>query len=141
MVPTYLRAIDTLYIDPTKPLNDIYQVATSDEARAEIVGIGKFRSQNYRQTGHTVLVHVTVGKVDLTSNPKANPVRYPSVGLTACVDVSGVGAIDAKGKSKVPPDRKKYLISTLTVVNIKYPNSASWRVSAAPNRQADSCTD
>ena len=139
-VPTYLAELDKLYLDPTKPLNDIYQVATGDDARTEIVGIGKFRSQNYRQTGSSVLVHVTAGKVDLANNPKANPPKYPSVSITACVDVGGVGAVDAKGKSIVPPNRKKYLISTLTIVNIKYPSNASWRVSAAPNRQADSCS-
>lgn len=139
-VPTYLAELDKLYLDPTKPLNDIYQVATGDEARTEIVGIGKFRSQNYRQTGRSVLAHVTAGKVDLANDPKANPPKFPSVSIIACVDVSGVGALDAKGKSIVPANRKKYLISTLTIVNIKYPSSAAWRVSAAPNKQADSCS-
>jgi hypothetical protein len=139
LIPGYYQELDTLYLDPMKPLNDIYSVATADEARTEIVAIGRFRSHNYRQTGKSVLAHVSVDKVDLTNSPKSNPAKYPTVTLTACVDVSGVRAVDSKAQSIVPANRKKYLISTLTVVNLKYPDSSSWRVSEAPNRQGDTC--
>jgi hypothetical protein len=140
LAPKYLAEIDKLYLDPTQRINDIYRIATGHEATTEIAAIGKFRSLKYRQTGKSVLARLTVGSVDLSNEPSATPPKRPSVVLTACVDISSVGAVNAKGKSVVPPSRKKYLIERLTVVNIKYPDSSSWRVAAAPNRQANSCS-
>ena len=35
LVPTYLRTIDDLYLDPSRPLDDIYEVAVDSEATAQ----------------------------------------------------------------------------------------------------------
>jgi len=142
LIPTYLETIDALYVDPSQSLDDLYQVAVAPEATAEATAIGTFRAQGYRQDGRSQLVTTSTGKVDLTNEPSATPSPVlPSVVVTACVDVSRVEATDATGNSVVSPDRPRYLVEQLTVVNINYPDAASWRVSQAPNTQAQSCDE
>ena len=140
LVPDYLGTVDDLYLDPSLPLDGIYQVAVAPEATAQATAIGKFRSQGYRQTGRSQLVTASAVSVDLSNSPAASPSPvFPTVVVTACVDVSQVGAVDATGQSIVPPDRPRYLVQQLTVVNPEYSDTSSWRVSEAPNRQAQSC--
>ena len=135
-VPTYVRTIDDLYLDQARPLDDLYEVAVAPEATA----IGTFRSQGYRQVGRSQLVTATAESVDLATDPAASPSPTPpTVVVTACVDVSQVQATDASGNSVIPADRPRYLVARLTVVNPNYPDASSWRVSEAPNRQAQSC--
>ena len=140
LVPTYLRTIDDLYLDPARPLDDLYEVAVAPEATSEATAIGTFRSQGYRQVGRTQLVTATADSVDLSTDPAASPSpTLPTVVVTACVDVSQVQATDASGNSVIPADRPSYLVARLTVVNPDYPDASGWRVSEAPNRQAQSC--
>lgn len=142
LVPEYLTTIDDLYLDPSLPLDGIYQVAVAPEATAQATAIGKFRSQGYRQTGRSQLVTASAVSVDLSNSPAASPsLVLPTVVVTACVDVGEVDAVDASGTSVVPPGRLRYLIQQLTVVNPNYPDTSSWRVSEAPNRQAQSCDE
>src|SRR4051794_35082105 len=127
-VPTYLGTIDDLYLDPSRALDDIYQIAVAPDAVAEATAIGKFRAQGYRQTGRLQLVSASAGSVDLTNVPAASPSPVlPSVVVTACVDVNQVSAVDATGQSIVPSDRPRYLVEQLTVVNPHYPDPSSWR--------------
>jgi len=140
LLPTYLETIDDLYLDPSRSLDDLYGVSVAPEAPAEATAIGTFRAQGYRQAGRSQLVSATAGDVDLSNEPAATPSPvFPSVVVTACVDVSQVQATDSTGNSVVSPDRPRYLVEQLTVVNINYPDASSWRVSQAPNRQAQSC--
>jgi hypothetical protein len=141
-VTTYLSTIDDLYIDSSRPLDDLYAVAVAPEATAEASAIGTFRAQGYRQTGRSQLLSASVDSVDLTNDPAASPSpKLPSVLVTACVDVSQVQATDQSGASVVPGDRPRYLVQHLTVVNAAYPDASSWRVAAAPNTQAQSCDE
>ncbi|WP_242472011.1 MULTISPECIES: hypothetical protein [unclassified Blastococcus] len=140
LVPDYLGTIDDLYLDPSLPLDGIHQVAVAPEATAQATAIGKFRSQGYRQTGRSQLVSASAVSVDLSNNPAASPSPvFPTVVVTACVDVGEVDAVDDSGASIVPSGRPRYLVQQLTVVNPDYPDTSSWRVSEAPNRQAESC--
>jgi hypothetical protein len=140
LVPTYVRTIDDLYLDPSRPLDDIYEVAVAPEATAQATAIGTFRSQGFQQVGRSQLVTTTAESVDLTTDPAASPSpTLPTVVVTACVDVSEVQATDASGNSVIPADRPRYLIARLTVVNPNYPDPSAWRVSEAPNRQGQSC--
>lgn len=139
-VPTYLGMIDDLYLDPSRPLDDLYEVAVAPEATAQATAIGTFRSQGFQQIGRSQLVTATADSVDLTTDPAASPSpTLPTVVVTACVDVSQVQATDASGTSVIPADRPRYLVARFTVVNPDYPGASSWRVSEAPNRQAQSC--
>lgn len=142
LVPTYVRMIDDLYLDPSRPLDDIYQVAVAPEATVDATAIGNFRGQGYRQIGRSQLVTATAKIVDLPKTSSASPSSaLPTVTVTACVDVSQVDALNASGQSVVPPGRPRYLLEQLTVTNLHYPDAASWRVSEAPNMQAQSCAE
>jgi hypothetical protein len=142
LVPIYIRTLDALYLDPSRSLDDIYQVATAPEATAEATAIGTFRIQRYRQVGRMQLVAASADDVDLESDPVATPSpTLPTVLITACVDVSQVQAVDASGDPVVPASRPRYLVSRLTVVNPRYPEASSWRISEADNRQAQSCEE
>ena len=140
LVPTYLRMIDDLYLDPSRPLDDIYEVAVDSEATAQATAIGMFRSQGYRQIGRAQLVTATVDSVDLEGDPAASPSpTLPTVLVTTCVDVSQVQAVDEAGNPVVPTGGPTHLIARLVVVNLQYPDASSWRVSEASNTQAQSC--
>jgi hypothetical protein len=140
LVPTYLRTIDDLYLDPSRPLDNIYEVAVDSEATAQATAIGMFRSQGYRQIGRAQLVTATADGVDLEGDPAASPSpTLPTVLVTTCVDVSQVKAVDEAGNPIVPAGGPTYLVAQLSVVNLKYPDASSWRVSEASNTQAQSC--
>jgi hypothetical protein len=142
LVPDYLRKIDDLYLDPSLPLDGIYEVTVAPEATAQATAIGRFRSQGYRQTGRSQLVTASAASTDLSNSPAASPSPdFPTVVVTACVDVGQVDAVDASGTSIVPSGRPRYLIQQFTVVNPDYPDTSAWRVSEAPNRQAQSCDE
>lgn len=140
LVPTYVATIDDLFLDPASALDNVYTVAVDPEASAEATAVQAFRQQGYRQLGRSQVVTTVVGAIDLTGDPNASPDPVlPSVQVTACVDVGAVQAVDAAGASVVAAGRPRYLVQDLTIVNIDYPDAASWRVREAPNRQADSC--
>ncbi len=140
MVPVYLKTIDELYNDPKVPLNNLYKVSAQPDALVELKAIGVDRAHGYRQSGTVKLVRATVTGVDLTNMPKAKPHPiFPTVKITACIDVSGVGDTDVAGKSRVPANRPRYQIEQLTVLNLSYPRATGWRVSNSPNKQANSC--
>jgi hypothetical protein len=142
LIPTYLRTIDDLHLDPSRPLDDIYEVAVDSEATTEATAIGTFRTQQYRQVGRMQLVTASADEFDLDSDPVATPSpALPTVVITACVDVSQVQAVDASGDPVVPASRPRYLVSRLTVINPRYPDASTWRVSEADNRQAQSCDE
>jgi hypothetical protein len=132
--------LDKLYSDPTVSINDIYKVAVQPESTDDALGIAKYRSSNYRQTGSQKLAKVSGTVVHLSGlGGSSGNAKYPTVQLTACVDVSGIRVTDAHGKPVGNPSNPKYLIESLTIVNIKYPSTTGWRVSNAPNKQANSC--
>lgn len=139
-VPIYLAELDKLYSDPTVSINDIYRVAVQPESTREATAIARLRSANERQTGTSQLVKTSGASVHMAGlGGTSGTAKYPTVQLTACVDVSGVSVKDAKGKVLGSASRPKYLVESLTIVNIKYPDASGWRVSAAPNKQANTC--
>jgi hypothetical protein len=87
-------------------------------------------------------VTATADSVDLEGDPAASPSpTLPTVLVTTCVDVSQVQAVDEAGNPVVPSGRPEYLVARLSVVNLKYPDASSWRVSEAVNTQAQSCDE
>lgn len=138
LVPTYVSTLDALFSDPSRPIDDIFAVAVAPEATAESTSIQSFRSSGYIQTGTSSVVSTRTVTVDLDSS---GPDDLPSVEISACIDVSQVDVVDAAGVSVAPADRAPFLVADLTVLNIDYPDPASWRVSSAPNTQAQACPD
>lgn len=140
-VSAYVRMLDDLRTDPTRPLDDIYQVAVAPDATAEASAVGRLRSQGYRQTGRSQVVTASlVGAASTGPVSTASSPAVPSVVVNACIDAGQVDAVDNDGKSVLPPGRPRYLIEQLTLISPHYPNPTSWRVSKAANRQAGSCS-
>src|SRR3954447_13749487 len=73
LIPTYLQVIDDLYLESSRSLDDVYEVAVAPEATSEANAIGTFRTQEYRQVGRAQLVTSSVSSVDLTTDPTASP--------------------------------------------------------------------
>ena len=92
-----LKLYDTVAVDP----------------ETGVLLLGAEQQVNIRTTGTTKVLSLTAQAVKL--NP---PGEYPSVRLLACLDVSQVTAVDAAGKSLVPPDRPDLLRSEAVVQNI-----------------------
>jgi hypothetical protein len=140
VVPTYLKTLDDLAVDPTLPLRRLHDVAVSPEFTVQVAAIARFRAKGYRQVGQVHLVNTSVRRVNLANRPTASPSpQWPTVWVTACVDVSGVQAQNKAGESVIAVNRPKYLIEQLTITNRQYPDQTGWRVSHAPNTQAASC--
>jgi len=135
LVTAYWRTVDQLYSDPTLPIDTVYEVAVDPEAASEAAAIQTFRASGYTQTGQSRVVSVTPGAVDIA----AAAGDLLSVQITACIDVTQVGATSSDGAALTPAQRSPFLVSELTIVNTAYPDSSSWRVSSAPNTQAQAC--
>ncbi|SDG21546.1 hypothetical protein SAMN05660324_1997 [Klenkia brasiliensis] len=137
LVQVYWQTVDQLYTDPSLSIDGLYDVAVDPEATSEAATLQAFRTSGYTQTGQSRVVSTTTGAVDLDSTGEAGDL--PTVRVTACIDVTQVGATDTNGASVVAPDQAPYLVADMTIVNIAYPDPAAWRVSSAPNTQAQAC--
>jgi phosphoribosylformylglycinamidine (FGAM) synthase-like enzyme len=137
----YFSTIDTLYSNPMASYNTIYTISTGNQAGIDRASIGQDRVKGLHQVGRQRVVSITVGPVNLTNQPshKPNPV-FPTVQVNTCNDVSKVRSVDAKGVSHVAAGRKDFFLNTLTVTNIAYPASGSWRVSEITNKEASACS-
>lgn len=99
-VVRYWAVVDDLAANPTKSLNLLDRVAR-DQARAQRqIALGTYAAKGWVQSGTAA-----VSDVDLTAT------EGKTFTVTACVDVSGIDFVDAKGKSKVNenrPDRQRF---------------------------------
>lgn len=136
LVPTYVETVNGLLADPTRPIDDIYTVAVDPEATTEAGAIQAFRSSGIVQVGIPQIVGTTTVSVDLEPTSQGS---LPSVQVTACLDASQVTAVDASGAPVSGAAQAPFLVVDLTIVNINYPDPQSWRVSSAPNTQAQAC--
>lgn len=138
-VTRYERVLDELGIHPTLSLDRLYTVATEPEVLDEVAFFNHFRSAHDRQAGHVKLTATRVDQVDLTNRPHAHTPVYPTVTVTTCVNVSGVRAFNARGRSIVTSSRKPYFLTHLTLVNLKYPASAGWVVKKVTDTEERTC--
>jgi hypothetical protein len=138
-VNRYEQVLDELGIHPTLSLDRLYTVATEPEVLDEIAYYNHFRSAHDRQAGHVKLTATRVDRVDLTNRPHTHPPVYPTVKITTCVNVSGVRAFDAQGRSIVARSRKPYFLTHLTLVNLKYPATTGWVVKKVADTEERTC--
>jgi len=126
-VEAYLALFDDLDADPDTDLAELGQVA---HGRALDWATHQINAR--RQAGHTGLgVQVasgfTVTAVELEPDDSAEA-DYPSVELTACVDISNTDIVDEDGNSVVPADRLDRVLVDYIVWNIGWPDDQHWRV-------------
>lgn len=155
MLTLYLSARDTAWQDPETYSGAPGLEATSETSALTDVrsGLSDLLDAGEKQQGETVVVGTPAAtKTDLeadggsgqgsTSTAAPQPaetstagqattppsVQPPSVQLEACLDATGVTRVKLDGSpaAKASPGERK--IWRASVVNRRYPNSASWRV-------------
>ena len=126
-VEAYLALFDEVSANPDTDLAELGQVA-----HGRALDWATHQISTWRQAGHTgvgaqVASDFTVTAVELDPDDSAE-VDYPSVELTACVDVSGTDIVDEDGKSVVIADRLDRVLVDYLVWNIGWPEDQQWRV-------------
>jgi hypothetical protein len=95
-VSAYEEMLNELFLDPTKPLDDLHAVAVTPEFAVEASEIGQFRTHGYRQMGRARLVSASVVHVDPGENSSASSSpAQPTVHVSACIDVVTVQVVGA----------------------------------------------
>jgi hypothetical protein len=134
-LPFYYATLDKVARSQVLALNNLDVVTADAKGDQEKATLAQYREKGWVQHGTTVLAAVKTTGVDLTSNSS----ERPTVHVLACIDVKNVSELDKSGRSVTTKARANYFVENLTVVNIDYPSSSGWRVTAAPNKGAASC--
>lgn len=135
----YEQMLDDLALHPARSLNELYTVGTQPDVTDEIATLLRFRQNGDRQSGIRRVTGTRVSSVSLRSDRAHRPPVYPTVQVSACVDVSGVTGVDRQGKSIVAPDRKRFQLTELTLVNSSYPDPTGWKVSKVTDQEQQTC--
>lgn len=125
--------------------DEVAQGGYANPERYETVAINPERAQliieardfaGTQVTGDTVIASLVVESVQLP----ADPAEYPEVRLLACLDVSGVQAVDADGTSLVSPDRLDRIASRVLLQKFEPgdfaqdPDRSGWFVAEVEQR-------
>jgi hypothetical protein len=126
-VEAYLALFDELDADPDTDLAELRQVAHGRALDWATHQITSRREAGHTGVGAQVVSDFTVTAVELDPDDSAE-VEYPSVELTACVDISNTDIVDEDGNSVVPADRLDRVLVDYIVWNIGWPDDQQWRV-------------
>jgi len=126
-VEAYLALFDELDTNPDTDLADLGQVAHGRALDWATHQITSRREAGHTAVGAQVVSDFTVTAVELDPGDSAE-VEYPSVELTACVDISNTDIVDEDGNSVVPADRLDRVLVDYIVWNIGWPDDQEWRV-------------
>ncbi len=126
-VEDYLALFDEISADPDREVAELEAVASGralDWATHQIT--------SWRQAGHTgvgaqVASDFMVTAVDLDPD-SANEDSYPSVELTACVDLSDADLVDENGESVLPSGSPDRVLVDYVVADLGWPREEQWRV-------------
>jgi len=126
-VEAYLALFDEISANPDTDLAELGQVA-----HGRALDWATHQISTWRQAGHTglgaqVASDFNITAVELEPDDSAD-IDYPSVELTACVDVSDTDIVDEDGNSVVPADRLDRVLVDYIVWNIGWPDDQEWRV-------------
>jgi hypothetical protein len=136
-VEAYLALFDELDMDPDTDLAELRQVAHGRALDWATHQITSRRKAGHTGVGAQVVSDFTVTAVELDPDDSAE-VEYPSVELTACVDISNTDIVDEDGNSVVPADRLDRVLVDYIVWNIGWPDDQHWRVVADDAQLTDS---
>jgi hypothetical protein len=125
--------------------DEVAQAGYANPERYEEVAINPERAQliiearefaGAQVTGDTEIASLVVESVQLPTDPT----EYPEVRLLACLDVSGVEAVDANGTSLVSPDRLDRIASRVLLQKFELgdfaqdPDRSGWFVAEVEQR-------
>jgi hypothetical protein len=125
-VEDYLALFAEISADPQRDLAELETVARDRALDWATHQITTWRNAGQTGVGAQIASDFRVTAVDL--DPDKSEVGYPSVALTACVDLSNTDLIDENGNSVVPADRPDRVLVDYTVANIGWPDDQQWRV-------------
>ena len=135
----YERLLDDLALDRSRSLDQLYTVGTQPDVTDEIATLLRFRSSGDRQTGSRRVTSTRIDRVSLRIDGSRRPPLYPTVNITACVDVSAIKGVDRSGRSLVARGRTPYQLTRLTLINTSYPDQSGWKVSKVTDVEQQSC--
>jgi hypothetical protein len=96
---TYRAYVDALnQVDLSNPdtFEDVYKWTTGDLNASDRKGLSRYHAEGLTVSGESKIVLLELHASDAESG---------AVSLDACLDVSGVGLVDAEGVSRVDPNR------------------------------------
>jgi len=132
MVKEYYAVRSTLEQRPTDSRTRL-NAALQPVSVLSALTVSRTITSRYKQNGwHSVgvrrLSEFNIGHLSLVDQPNAKPPKVPVVGISLCVDVSGIDVINKMGASQVSPTRLARSTYTLKIYNYNWPNRSGWRV-------------
>jgi hypothetical protein len=136
-VREYLALFDEISADPDRDVAELEQVAGGRALDWAMHQITTWRDAGQTGIGAQVASGFGVTATDL--EPASNTDGwYPSVEITACVDLSDTDLIDENGDSVVPGDRPGRVLIDFIVANLGWPTDQQWRVVRDDDQLTDS---
>jgi len=123
-VSQFYAAIDRINADRNSDPDTLHDVTTGDAYLAQVRQAVQMKARGLTQIGNGRVVDATPFSIDLTTDAGANPPKFPTVVMDACLDVGDVNVVDAEGKSVVPATRLAQTTARLNVVHFDF----GWRV-------------
>lgn len=124
-VEALYAAVDRINADPNSdPDPELREVSSGDAYLGQIRMAVQMKARGLTQIGNARVVDATPFSIDLMTDTAANPPKFPTVVIDACLDVSDVNVVDAEGQSVVPAERLDQTTARLDVVQFDF----GWRV-------------
>jgi hypothetical protein len=135
-VEEYLTLFDEISADPSRDVTALEQVANGRALDFATHQVTTWRDEGYTAVGAQVASDFAVTSVDI--DPDSSAADYPTVALTACVDLGDTDLVDADGASVVPADRPDRVLVDYVVANVGWPDDQQWRVVRDDDQITDS---
>jgi hypothetical protein len=133
----YLALFDEISADPNRDVTELEQVASGRALDWATHQITAWREAGQTGVGAQVASDFSVTAVDL--DPGDDPDDwYPTVGLTACIDLGETDLVDENGNSVVPSSRPDRVLVDYVVGIVGWPEDQHWRVVSDDARLTDS---
>jgi hypothetical protein len=126
-VERYLRTLSNVSGNASLDLRELEQVASRRALERATQAIKDNRAHGRRTVGEQRASDFTLTAVNL--DPADTPdVPFPSIQLTACVDLSNYDYVDAEGNSLVTDDRPDRSLVDFVVWDLGWPDDHQWTV-------------
>jgi hypothetical protein len=126
-VERYLETLSHVSSDASVDLTELERAASRSALERATQAIEENRANGRRTTGEQRASGFTVTAVNL--DPADTPdIPFPSVQLTACIDLSNYDYVDAEGNSLVTDDRPDLSLVDFVVWDLGWPDDHQWVV-------------
>jgi hypothetical protein len=136
-VEDYLALFDEISADPNRDVAELEQVASGRALDWATHQITAWRKAGQTGVGSQVASDFSVTAVELAPDGKPDD-WYPTVGLTACIDLGETDLVDENGNSVVPASRPDRVLVDYVVGVVGWPEDQRWRVVSDDAQLTDS---